>query len=119
MSVSESHSSGPVIAMPKKTPAGLRSAVARLEPEALEAFDAHWASSMDQARNEYSLVPVRHFIEHWWTWVAVIRWPERAQRMRQCQRIVADSEDRAERRAAAGEIGLILDDAVADADGGQ
>jgi hypothetical protein len=58
--------------------------------------------------DEYSLLPPRYFVEHWWSWVAVERWPERAARLHECERVVAESEDPAERRAAAAEIGQIL-----------
>jgi hypothetical protein len=40
--------------------------------------------------------------------VAVARWPELAARLRVCERIVAESADRAERRQAAVEISQIL-----------
>ncbi|MFG2296214.1 hypothetical protein [Streptomyces sp. NPDC048603] len=75
--------------------------------------DEHWAEAMGQARDEYSLLPGRAFAEHWWSWVAVRRWPAKAARLRECERIVAASEDRAERRAAASEIARILADAEA------
>jgi hypothetical protein len=47
-------------------------------------------------------------VEHWFNWVAVTRWPELAARLRACERIVAESPDRAERREAAAEISQIL-----------
>ena len=61
-----------------------------------------------RARDEYSLLPARYFVEHWFNWVAVARWPELAARLRACERIVAESPDRAERREAAAEISQIL-----------
>jgi hypothetical protein len=61
-----------------------------------------------RARDEYSLLPARYFVEHWWTWVAVERWPALAARLRDCERIVAESADRNARRAAAAEISEIL-----------
>lgn len=105
----------PLIPMPEKSPAALRIAVARLDPEALPTFDAHWTDAMVQARDEYSLLPGRHFVDHWWAWVAVQRWPERAARFRECEQIVETSEDRAARRAASAELGRILASAEADA----
>ncbi|TLQ45509.1 DUF6247 family protein [Streptomyces marianii] len=104
---------GPLIRMPAKTPAALRAAVARLDSEALPRFDSDWASAMDQARDQFSLLPGRHFTEHWWAWVAVTRWPAQARRFRECERIVATSDDRSARRAAAAEIARILQDAQA------
>jgi hypothetical protein len=106
---------GPLIPMPDKSPAALRISVARLDPDALPTFDAHWGEAMAQARDEYSLLPGRHFVDHWWAWVAVQRWPERAARFRECEQIVATSEDRDTRRAASAELGRILADAQADA----
>jgi hypothetical protein len=47
-------------------------------------------------------------VEHWFNWVAVARWPELAARLRACERIVAESPNRAERREAAAEISQIL-----------
>ncbi|MDA2813447.1 DUF6247 family protein [Nocardiopsis sp. RSe5-2] len=98
----------PVAGLPEKTPEALRNAVIRLAPDALATFDSHWAETADKMRDERSLLPGRHFIEHWWTWVAVARHPERLARMRRCEYIVAHSEDRAERREAAAEISQIL-----------
>jgi hypothetical protein len=58
------------------------------------------------------LLPARYFVEHWFSWVAVERWPVLAARLHACERIVAESTDRAERRAAAAEISQILQQAV-------
>lgn len=106
----------PRISMPDKTPAALRIAVAQLDPARVSAFDAHWTRAMTQARDEYTLTPPRAFVEHWWSWVAVARYPERLARFRECERIVSDSSDRAERRAAGAEIAAILADAEAAAE---
>ncbi len=57
------------------------------------------------------MLPARYFVEHWFSWVAVQRWPQVAIRLRTCERIVAESQDRAERRAAAAEISQILQQA--------
>ncbi|WP_406169290.1 DUF6247 family protein [Streptomyces sp. NBC_00996] len=107
--------SGPLIPMPEKTPAALRVAVGRLDATAVTKFDAHWETVMGQARDEYSILPARHFTEHWWTWVAVTRWPARAARFRELEKIAAESADRSERRAAAAELGRILAEAGATA----
>jgi hypothetical protein len=98
----------PAIPLPERNPAGLRAAVAQLNPEALAKFDADWTEATARARDEYSLLPARHFVEHWCSWVAVERWPELAVRLHTRERIVAESLDRAERRAAAAEIGQLL-----------
>jgi hypothetical protein len=98
----------PAIPLPERNPAELRAAVAQLNPAALAKFDADWAEATARARDEYSLLPARYFVEHWWSWVAVERWPELAARLHARERIVAESDDEAERRAAAAEIGYIL-----------
>ncbi|MGC9542536.1 DUF6247 family protein [Streptomyces sp. UG1] len=95
--------------MPEKTPAALRIAVARLDPaNALPRFDQHWEDATREARDLFTLTPCRAFLEHWWTWVAVQRTPGAAARVAECERIVADSPDRSERRAASAEISRII-----------
>ena len=79
-----------------------------LDPAALARFEADWTAATARARDEYSLLPARYFVEHWFNWVAVARWPELASRLRACERIVAESPNRAERREAAAEISQIL-----------
>lgn len=98
----------PMIPMPQRDPAALRIAVAQLNVAALARFEADWNAATARARDEYSLLPTRYFVEHWWTWVAVERWPGLAARLRECERLVAESENRSERREAASEIGQIL-----------
>lgn len=98
----------PILPLPAREPAALRAAVARLDPAALARFEADWTAATARARDEYSLLPARYFVEHWFTWVSVERWPELAARLRACERIVAESKDHAERRAAAAEISMIL-----------
>jgi hypothetical protein len=98
----------PVVPLPAREPAALRAAVAHLDPTALARFEADWTAATARARDEYSLLPARYFVEHWFSWVAVQRWPRLAARLRSCERVVAESADRAERRAAAAEISEIL-----------
>jgi hypothetical protein len=98
----------PVVPLPEREPAAIRAAVARIDPAALAKFEADWTAATARARDEYSLLPARYFVEHWFTWVAVERWPQLAARFHACERIVAESADRAERRAAAAEISQIL-----------
>jgi hypothetical protein len=98
----------PVVPLPAREPAALRAAVAHLDVAALARFEADWTAATARARDEYSPLPARYFVEHWFTWVAVERWPGLAARLRACERIVAESPDRAERRAAAAEISQIL-----------
>jgi hypothetical protein len=98
----------PVVPLPEREPAAIRAAVARLDPAALARFEADWTAATARARDEYSLLPARYFVEHWFNWVAVARWPELASRLRACERVVAESPNRAERREAAAEISQIL-----------
>ena len=67
----------------------LRAAVARLDPAALARFEADWTAATARARDEYSLLPARYFVEHWFSWVAVERWPALATRLRAHRRRVA------------------------------
>ena len=98
----------PAVPLPEREPAAIRAAVARLDPAALARFEADWTAATARARDEYSLLPARYFVEHWFNWVAVARWQELAARLRACERIVAESPDRAARREAAAEISQIL-----------
>jgi hypothetical protein len=102
----------PVIPLPERNPAALRAAVAQLDPAALAKFENDWTAATARARDEYSMLPARYFVEHWWSWVAVERWPQLAARLHVCERIVAESQDHAERRAAAAEISDILHQAA-------
>jgi hypothetical protein len=99
----------PLLPMPDKNPAALRVAVTRLDPaNALPQFDKHWEEATRETRDSFTLTPCRAFLEQWFTWVAVHRLPVVAARLAECERIVATSDDRAERRAAAAEISRIL-----------
>lgn len=108
MSSTSADGKQPVIPLPERNPASLRAAVAHLNPAALAKFEADWTAATARARDEYSLLPARYFVEHWWSWVAVERWPHLAARLHACERLVAESPDHAERRAAAAEIGDIF-----------
>jgi len=102
--------------MPVKTPAGLRAAVARLDPvTALAKFDREWATATAETARTYDLSPVRGFTEGWWLWVALARFPERLSRFRACEETVARAEDRAVRRAASAEIARLMEEAAQEA----
>lgn len=94
--------------MPERTPAAIRAAVGRLDVAVLPRFEAEWTSATARARDEYSVMPVQHFTEKWWLWVAVRRWPELAAQLVACERRAAAAADLAEARAAASAIGEIL-----------
>lgn len=97
-----------MVPMPERTPVAIRAAVARLDVAVLPRFEAEWTAATAQARDEYSVMPVRHFMEKWWLWVAVRRWPELAAQLRECERRAAVADDLADARAASAEIGEIL-----------
>jgi hypothetical protein len=97
-----------LVPLPVREPSALRAAVAHLDARPWARFEADWTAATERARDEYSLLPARYFVEHWFSWVAVERWPQLAARLRACERVVAESRDRAERRAAAAESSQIL-----------
>ncbi len=98
----------PVVPMPERTPVAIRAAVGRLDVAVLPRFEAEWTAATAQARDEYSVMPVHHFTEKWWLWVAVSRWPGLASQLRQCERRAAAAGNLADARAASAEIGEIL-----------
>ena len=108
MEVSIPAGAQPVVAQPERTPVAVRAAVARLDVTVLPRFEAEWTAATAQARDEYSVMPVRHFIEKWWLWVAVRRWPGLAAQLRECERRAAAADGLAGARAASAEIGEIL-----------
>lgn len=108
MEVSIPAGAEPVSPQPERTPSALRAAVARLDVTALSRFDAESGAATAQARDEYSIMPARHFVETWWLWAAVRRWPALAARLRECEHRSAQAASLAEARAAAAEIGEIL-----------
>jgi hypothetical protein len=112
MTVTIPESAQALVPRPEKTPAAIRAAIARIDPGELARFEKDWQGAIAKARDEYSILPIRHLVERWHMWVAVHRWPELAARLRECERIVAESEDRAARRAAGAEIGAILETAA-------
>ena len=101
-----------MVPMPERTPVAIRAAVARLDVAVLPRFEAEWTAATAQARDEYSVMPVQHFTEKWWLWVAVRRWPELAAQLRECERRAAAADDLVDARAASAEIGEILRAAV-------
>jgi len=98
----------PVMPQPGRTPAAVRAAVARLDVAVLPWFEAEWTAATAQALDEYSITPLEQFIEKWWLWAAVRRWPGLAARLRECEVRSADAATLAEARAASAEIGEIL-----------
>jgi hypothetical protein len=61
------------VPLPDREPAAIRAAVARLDPAPLARFEADWTAATARARDEYSLLPARYFVEHWFNWVCAGR----------------------------------------------
>lgn len=106
---------GPLIPMPELTPDGLRAAVARIAPSRIPALTRHLFEATTNAQQAGSLAPLRAFVHSWAVFVAIERYPERAARLRELERIVdagdhdpteAISEIRSIHEAAAAEAGL-------------
>jgi hypothetical protein len=108
MEVSIPAGAEPVVPQPERTPAAVRAAVARLDVTVLPRLEAEWTAATAQALDEYSITPLDQFIEKWWLWAAVRRWPALDARLRECERRSAQASSLAEARAAAAEVGEIL-----------
>lgn len=102
----------PVVPRPERTPAAIRAAMAGLGPAGLARFEQNCAVTMTRVREGRSVLPALRLVEHWWTWAAVARWPSPAE-LRECERVVAGSGDRAARSAASAQIGAVLETAAA------
>ncbi|MEU1627285.1 hypothetical protein ABZ746_18555 [Streptomyces sp. NPDC020096] len=97
--------------MPPLTEASLRAAVTCLSLASVAQFELEFRQAWEEAVQVGSTVSMHTFLRRWGVFVAIKRWPERAARFRECERIVGESESRAERRAAAAEIGAMLAEA--------
>ncbi|AEW96323.1 hypothetical protein SCATT_39520 [Streptantibioticus cattleyicolor NRRL 8057 = DSM 46488] len=106
---------GPLIPMPELDAESLRAAVEMIVPMRRPEFDRHMARAMHQARDTESLDPLRLFSLHWGMIIAIERWPERAARLRECERIAAEATDEERMREALAEIRGILDAAEREA----
>jgi hypothetical protein len=92
------------------TVAALRQAVAGIAPAALPAFTRELDEAADRARQGADLAPLRRFVRQWALYVHIQRQPRVAARFRELEDL-ADIDDAAQVRAAAAELGRILDDA--------
>ncbi|MEV4740048.1 hypothetical protein [Streptomyces sp. NPDC049555] len=101
----------PLIPQPPATVAALRQAVARVAPAALPAFTREADAAADEACQASDPGPLRKFIASWAAYVHVQRHPHIAARFRELEDLVAASEDEAQVREAAAELGRMLDDA--------
>ncbi|MCQ4042423.1 hypothetical protein ACFOSC_16585 [Streptantibioticus rubrisoli] len=100
--------------MPPQTEAALRAAVTRLSSANAAQFETELRQAVEAATRAGNNASVRTFPHRWSVFVAIKQHPERAARLREFERIVGESEDRAERRAAAAGIGALLAEAEED-----
>ncbi|MFD7441855.1 DUF6247 family protein [Streptomyces sp. NPDC059909] len=101
--------------MPELTPDALRAAVSRIAPSRLPALTQHLFEATTNAQQTRSLAPLRAFVHSWAVFIAIERHPQRAERLRELERIVnageqdpteAIDEIRRIREAAEAEAGL-------------
>ncbi|MFF9310850.1 DUF6247 family protein [Streptomyces sp. NPDC014748] len=104
---------GPLIPMPELTPDALRAAVARIAPSRVPALTRHLFEATTNARQTQSLAPLRAFVHSWAVFVAIERYPQRAARLRELERIVDAGEQDPD--AAIAEIRRIWQTAEAEA----
>ncbi|MEV5376970.1 hypothetical protein B7P34_29450 [Streptosporangium nondiastaticum] len=106
---------GPLIPQPANNPEDLRAAIAQIMPKALAKFDADRSAALQEARRTGNAGPMRQLVSLWAVHVAIERFPDRAARLRELEDIAESTESLDEARAAAAEIGRILDQASDDA----
>ncbi|MBZ4014184.1 DUF6247 family protein [Streptomyces purpurogeneiscleroticus] len=115
MSVQPDGPHGPLIPMPDLTPDALRAAVSRIAPSRVPALTQHLFEATTNAQQTQSLAPLRAFVHSWAVFVAIERYPDRAARLHELERIVdAGDQDPTEviaeiqqiREAAEKEAGL-------------
>ncbi|WP_017559812.1 hypothetical protein [Nocardiopsis baichengensis] len=101
-----------LIEQPAPTPAALRAAVAQIAPSRLPELTSHLFEAITNADKTGSWAPVRSFTHHWSTFVAIARFPERANRLRELEAVVSSGSS--ESREAIREIRRILAQAEAE-----
>jgi hypothetical protein len=98
----------PIFGQPATTEAALRVAVTRLNPREAVLFEQEFRAAWEEAIQTESVVPMHVFLHRWAVWVCVERYPAKAERWHELERIVGSSEDVKERRAAAAELADLL-----------
>lgn len=109
--MSEQHTSAfdaPLIPMPARTPAALRTAVAQIAPAHLPSFVEH-LDQAEQAAAQSTIAPLRTFLTWWSEFVAVERHPTRAARLRELERAAEAAPDRDSVDPVLAEIRQIMD----------
>lgn len=80
----------PVLPQPSMTHEALRAAVRQLDLTRLPEFDRDLGQAFDQAVQLSSTTPMRLFLEKWATIVAILRHPDRARRLSEAEKALAD-----------------------------
>jgi hypothetical protein len=94
----------PLIPMPPLKIRALREAVAVLSPTYLPDFQREEDEALDWVAEHLQPNAVRLFLRKWAVFVAIERRPALAQRLRDLERVVGQSHDLDEIRAAGSEI---------------
>ncbi|MEU7021731.1 DUF6247 family protein [Streptomyces sp. NPDC046203] len=81
-----------MIPLPEATPDALRTAVAKIAPSRVPELTRHLFEATTHAQQTQSLAPLRAFVHSWAVFVAIERYPERASRLRELERIVDAGE---------------------------
>ncbi|MFC3585416.1 hypothetical protein ACFOSC_16575 [Streptantibioticus rubrisoli] len=95
----------------------LREAVATLVPSRLPEMFKEMQQAFDWAADQGSTEPIRRFLIHWGSIVAIERDPAKARRLHDAERRINDP-DPAVRQAAVREAGEIVRDARQEVAGG-
>lgn len=82
----------PLIALPELTPDALRAAVAKIAPSRIPELTKHLFEATTDAQATSSLAPLQAFVHSWAVFIAVERYPQRAARLRELERIVDAGE---------------------------
>ncbi|MGI5402706.1 hypothetical protein ACQEVG_25305 [Streptomyces sp. CA-135486] len=112
MSAQPAHHDGPVIPTPPLTRGALREAVKCVSLVDLPQFDLEAGRAFDEASQTGSTAPLQLFLRRWGVFVAVKRFPTRAARLHEAERISQDSTaDEKTFWSALAEINSILREA--------
>jgi hypothetical protein len=97
--------------MPPLTEQALRVAVRTVDLSASVRFESEFHSAWQEAVQTDSTVPMHTFLHRWGVFVALRRYPRRAQRLHELEQAVAQAADVEDARRASAEIGELLDEA--------
>lgn len=104
----------PLFAMPPATERALRAAVTRLDPTEAIRFENEFRAARQEAARLDDTVPMHIFLYRWAVFVELRRHPDRARRLHDLEKAVAESDDSAAARQAAAKIADLLDAARRD-----